>query len=238
MEDIERYGDYNEIDEPPSGKRNILFTVIKILVAVAIIAVVGVLGFRIYFFNYYPDSMKNIYFTEGITEYYNENGGEINALTQNLRAPYDDADKGNFFCDNLIVIKDIGELQVSLRYNVSAVANMEKVLGLSGLSADDPELLSFRLYMSGESENAEDHIIGTLAAEPITETKFMYRYYKLAFSDIDFGEQEDKIEWIRLEVFVKGQERAEPFAKIAIYEDNEDYSSFSEYKLSSEERPQ
>lgn len=237
MEDIERYGDYNEIDEPPSGKRNILFTAIKIMVAIAIVAVVGVLGFRIYFFNYYPDSMKNIYFTEGITEYYNENGGEINALTQNLRAPYDDADKGNFFCDNLIVIKDIGELQVSLRYNVSLIANIEKTLGLSGISADDPELLSFRLYMSGESENEEDHIIGTLAAEPITDAKLMYRYYKLAFTDIDFGEGEDKIEWIRLEVFVKGQQSAEPFAKIAIYEDNENYSSFTEYKLSSEERP-
>ena len=239
MEDIERYGDYNEIDEPPGGKKSIIFTVIKIMVALAIVAVVGVLGFRIYFFNYYPDSMKNIYFTEGITSYYNEKNGEINALTQNLRAPYDDADKGNFFCDNLIVFKDIGELQVSLRYNVSVIENMEKTLGLSGLSADDTELLSFRLYKSGESQNIEDHLIGTLATEPITDSKLMYRYYKLAFSDIDFGEGDDKIEWIRLEVFVKGQpEDSEPFAKIAIYEDNENYSSFSEYKLSKGERPQ
>ncbi len=237
MEDIERYGDYNEIDEPPGGKRNIVLFIIKIMVAIAILAVVAVLGFRLYFFNYYPDSIKNIYFTEGITEYYNETDGEINALTQKLRAQYDDADKGNFFCDNLIVIKDIGELQISLRFNVSVIENLEKTLGLSGLSADDPDLLSFRLYKSGESENEEDHIIGTLAAEPLTESKFMYRYYKLAFSDIDFGEGEDKIEWIRLEVFVKGQTKPEPFAKIAIYEDNESYSVFSEYKLSKEERP-
>ncbi len=238
MEDMERYGDYNEVDEAPGGKGNIVFLIIKILVAVAMVAMIGVIGFRIYFFNYYPDSMKNIYFTEGITEYYNATDGNINATTQNLRAPYDDADEGNFFCDNLIVIKDIGELQVSLRFNVSVIENMEKVLKLSGLSADDPNLLSFRLYMSGDSENEEEHIIGTLAAEPITESKLMYRYYKLAFSDIDFGEGERKIEWIRLEVFVKGQQAGdEPFAKIAIYEDNDSYSAFSEYKLSKEERP-
>ena len=45
MEDMERYGDYNEIDEPPGGKKSIIFTVIKILVVLAIVAVVGVLGF-------------------------------------------------------------------------------------------------------------------------------------------------------------------------------------------------
>ena len=54
MEDIERYGDYNEVDEAPGGKGNIVFLIIKVLVAVATVAVIGVLGFRIYFFNYYP----------------------------------------------------------------------------------------------------------------------------------------------------------------------------------------
>lgn len=237
MEDMERYGDYNEVDEAPGGRKNLVLLIIKIMATVAIFAVVGVLGFRIYLFNYYPDSMKNIYFTDGIMQYYNETDGNIEALTQTMRAPYDDADDGNFFCDNLIVIKEIGELQVSLRYNVSVIENMEKTLGLSGLSADDADLLSFRLYMSGESENEADHIIGTLAIEPIIESKMMYRYYKLAFSDIDFGEGTEKINWIRLEVFVKGQTQSEPFAKIAIYEDNENYSSFSEYKLSEKERP-
>ena len=238
MEDMERYGDYNEIDEPPGGRKSVVLVIIKIMVILATLAVVGVLGFRIYLFNYYPESMKNIYFTDGITEYYNSTGGNIGALTQNLRAPYDNEREGNFFCDNLIVVKDIGELQVSLRFNVSVIENMEKKLGLSGLSADDTDLLTFRLYMSDGGENEADHLIGELAAEPIIESKMMYRYYKLAFRGIDFGDGEEKIEWIRLEVFVKGQTDTKPFAMIAIYEDNVNYSAFTEYKLSSSEVPE
>ena len=237
MEDMERYGDYNEIDESPTKRKNIPVFIIKMMALIAIAAVITFLGFRIVLFNYYPDSAKSLYFTEKITEYYNETGGSIGAVTQKLRAPYDDADKGNFFCDNLIVVKDVGELQLSVRFNVSVIANIEKVLGLEGLSADDPELLSFRLYRNGESDVEADHLIGALAAPPITEGLLMYRYYKLCFTDVDFGEDEDKIEWIRLEIFIKGQESAKPFAMIPIYEDNAEYSSFTEYKLSSAEAP-
>ena len=41
--------------------------------------------------------MKKIYFNNTLTSFYNERGGEIGALTQGLRAPYDDEKKGNFF---------------------------------------------------------------------------------------------------------------------------------------------
>ena len=101
MDDLERYGDYNEIDEPPT--KNPVLTVIKFAALAIIVAVVGLLGFRIFLFNHRPDTMKSIYFTETLTEYYNSTDGNIGALTQKLRSPYDDKDEGNFFCDNLIV---------------------------------------------------------------------------------------------------------------------------------------
>ena len=237
MEDMERYGDYNEYDESPTKRSGAISVIIKVMVMVAFAALVGVIGFRMILFEYYPDAMKNIYFTEGLTEYYEQTDGNIDALTQSLRAPYDDAERGNFFCDNLIVVKGAGELQITLRYNVSLIESIEKELGLTGLSADDADLFSFRLYKSGESKEESDHLIGTLAAEPMTDSVLMYRYYKLAFTDIDFGQGSDKIEWLRLEIFVKGQTSSEPFAKVAIYEDNEDYSQFEEYKLSNSEVP-
>ena len=67
----------------------------------------------------------------------------------------------------------------------------------------------------------------------------MYRYYKLVFDGIDLtAVGEDKIEWIRLEVFVKGQkDEKKPYSMIAVYENNEAYSTFSEYKISSSEVP-
>ena len=124
MSDFERYSDYNDYDDEPRGKSKIGL-ILKILVGVVIISVVGLIAFRIVIFNSYPDSVKNIYFNDKLTAYYNEKSGEIGAVTQNLRAEYDDPDKGNFFAGNLIVIPGIDQLQVSLRYNTSLMAEIE-----------------------------------------------------------------------------------------------------------------
>jgi len=247
MDDMERYGDYNEVDEPP--KKSKVGLVIKILIGIICFAVIGTLGFRMFTFNYYPDSMKKLYFTDSLTEFYNAKGGDIGAKTQELRAAYDDPEAGNFFCGNLIVIPELGQLQVSLRYNVSLMRALDEdeTLELDSPSPDDPTLFTFRLYKSGDSKNEADHLVGTLVACE-QDSFLMYRYYKLVFDGIDFGSVEydengevisdDEIDWIRLEVFVKGDTEAEPYSKIAIYENNEGYSKFTDYKLSHGEAPQ
>jgi len=126
MSDFERYSDYNDYeDDEPRGKSKVGL-ILKILVGVVIISVVGLIAFRIIIFNSYPDSVKSIYFNDKLTAYYNEKGGDIGAITQNLRAEYDDPDEGNFFAGNLIVIPGIDQLQVSLRYNTSLMAEIEK----------------------------------------------------------------------------------------------------------------
>ena len=126
MSDFERYSDYNDYeDDEPRGKSRIGL-VLKLLVGVVIISVVGLIAFRIIIFNSYPDSVENIYFNDKLTAYYNEKGGEIGALTQNMRAEYDNPDEGNFFAGNLIVIPGIDQLQMSLRYNTSLMAEIEK----------------------------------------------------------------------------------------------------------------
>ena len=117
--DLERYADYNDYEEDAPKSKSPIIIILKIIIAVVCIGVVGVIGFRIFLFNSYPDKIENIYFNGKLTTYYNEKDGDIGALTQNLSTPYDDSDKGRFFCDNLILIKGIGQLQVSLRYNDS-----------------------------------------------------------------------------------------------------------------------
>lgn len=234
MEDMERYGDYNEIDESPEKKKNTVLTVLKIAVFVALFAIIGILGFRIYVFNYYPDDIKNIYFTEKLLEYYGETDGNIGAKTQVMKTGYDDPDHGKFFCDNLIIVEGAGALQVSVRYNKSALEDIKEELGLEELSEDDPDILSFRLLRDPLTEGSEDEVIGYLAAEPITDSMLMYNYYKLAFEGVEFLDNE----WIVLEIFVKGQTGTEPYAKVLIYQNEPSYNSFKEYKLSSDERPE
>ncbi len=229
MSDYELYGDYNEVDEPP--KKSGVGFIIKIVAITLCFAVVGFLVFRLIAFNFYPKDIKNIYYTENLASFYKETDGDIGAKTQKLRAPYDDAKLGNFFAANLIVIEGCGELQLSLRYNTS----LYNKLGAE-FSVDD---MSFSLRRSGGDESASGAAAGLPLDADVTvcgEDKFfIYRYIKLAFDGVDFGDESDPVEWIRLDITIDGIERDTPFM-ICIYENNAAHSDFSDYELSGKER--
>lgn len=233
MEDMERYGDYNELEEIP-GKKNFMSIVIRILVAVVILLVVGVLGFRLVLFEYYPKSIKNVAFTDKLTAYYNQTNGDIGAKTQRIRFPYDNSAQGNFFSDYLILIDGIDQLQISLRMNVSTLETIEQKYGFTEpLSRDEFSYFTFRLY------DNEDRVLGTLSAVQ-TDSVAMYRYFKLVFDGVDLFEREDGAtpsKWIRVEVYVEGADSEEPFAMLPIYENNDEYSEFTDYALSRKEKP-
>jgi len=233
MSDFERYGDYNEIDEAP-GKSKVGL-VIKIIALTLCFSVVGLLALRIISFNYYPKEMKTLYFNESLTSFYNEKNGDISALTQKLRSPYDHAEEGNFIADNLIVIPEVNQLQLSVRYNISIADTLANEYGLSDFDTDDFSKISFRLYKSGESKNEEDHLTGNLSYS-FWDSFLMYRYCKLVFDGVDLGLSEgaEKTEWIRIEIFIEGIEK--PFM-IPIFENNSDYSDFEGYELSAKEKP-
>ena len=235
MDDLERYGDYNEVDEPP--KKSPMLLVLKIAVIVVIAAVVGVLGYRIFLFNSSPKTMERLYFTENLTAYYNETNGNIGALTQKLRAPYDDEKEGNFFCDNLIVIPGCGELQVSIRFNKSLADTLREEYGLEDFDPDNEEQFTFRLWRDGKHSIDPGCEVGQLTVS-VWEDYSMYRYCKLVFDGIDFYGEEPSaaIEWLRLEVFIDGVEKEEPFM-IPVYENHSEFSKFNEYVPSKEERP-
>lgn len=234
MSDYELYGDYNEVDdeeEAPKEKRGLGFA-IKLVAIIICFAVVAFLGFRLFTFNYYPRAMKNIYFTDTLTAYYNEQGGNIGALTQSLRAPYDDADLGNFFCDNLIVIPECGEIQLSLRFNTALYNRLGTEFA--------PEDVSFSLRRSGGDESATGAAAGVSVPAQLVYSEWdefmMYKYVKLVFDGIDFPDGENKIEWLRLDITIDGLESDGPYM-ICIYENNDQFSKFTEYKLSRKERP-
>ncbi len=235
MEDMERYGDYNEIDAPPS--KNPVVVGLKILVVVVCFAVIGLLLFRIILFNYYPSSMTKLYFNDVLTEHYNAKGGSIAVKTQEIRFPYDDPDRGNFFCDNLFVIEEADQLQVSLRFNDAVFDTFKQEYGvdISELGAD-----AFRFSLVRDPiEEKGDPIEIAAAPDIVADSLLMYRYYKLVFDGVDFGldEGENKVEWIRLEIELLGAEKKTVFA-VPVYENNESFSSFDDYKLSAGERPQ
>ena len=229
-DDYERYGDYDEIDEDlPKGKRSPVAFILKLLVAVVCIGVVGILVFRMIIFNSYPAPVRDVYFNDTLKDYYAAHG-TIGAKTQKLRAPYDDPDLGNFFCDHLIVIEGIDQLQITVRYNTGNLSRMAESLGME-LDPDNADLFTYRL--TDNYGRVYDDIGGRVFA-----SQLMYRYTKLVFDGVDFSPAEDDApEWIRLEIFITGVDGSEPYAMVPIYENNADYNSFEPYELSAGEIP-
>lgn len=234
MEDMERYSDYNEYEDDEPKKKSRVGLVLKILIGLVCFSVVGILAFRIIIFNHYPQGMKNLYFNDTLTAFYNETDGEIGALTQNIRAEYDDPDEGNFFANHLIVIPEINQLQIALRYNVSLMDAIEEKYKIE-LSGDNKEFFDFNLAIIPLSKDDGTAIAtGTLSAVE-TDELLMYRYYKLVFDDVDFTLPGEEEVWIRLEISIRGVKMEKPYM-ILIYEDTKD-SEFDEYSLSSKEKP-
>ena len=235
MDDFERYGDYDEIEDESQKNSSTVFSIIKIIAGLLIFAVIGVVAARIFTFNYYPSEMKRLYFTSELTDFYRASDGEFEVYTQSLRAPYDDANQGNFFCDYLIIVPEAGHLQICMRYNRSLADGLKQNYGFDGFDTENEEQFSFRLWRSG-GESADGYEIGRLSAVEWDEFA-MYRYCRLSFEDVDFGfDSEDGADWIRLEIFIDGVEKDGPFM-VAIYENNDDYSKFSEYRLKKGEIP-
>ena len=233
MEDIERYGDYNEVDEAPGGNKNPVATALKLLIIGLCLLVVGVIAIRLILFNYYPDEIKNVYFDAELTEYYEVTNGDIGAKTQTLRAPYDDPNFASFIADNLIIIEGVDQLQLSVRYNVSIFDDIESKYGVK-LDPATEGLFSFELERVPFDESQSAYKIGELDYCD-TDSVMMYTYYKLVFDGVELL-ADTTPDWIRLKITLNGVPEAKPYY-ILVYENTETYSSFSEYKLSGKERP-
>lgn len=234
MSDYELYGDYTEYEDDIPKRKSPVGLIIKLTIAAACLAVVGILGFRIFLFNYYPSSMKRLYFTENLTEYYRETGGELGALSQSYPYMYDDAEEGNFFCDNVLVVRGAGELQLSIRYNSSVY---EKLSAKHGVPIEEGNTtFTFTLERNPLEEGGKAEQIGELSYLG-TEKMVMYTYHKLAFSDIDFGSGEDRVRWIRLRITINGVDTGKEEYLVPIYHDHDEYNQFDEYIPSDDEVP-
>ena len=231
MSDYERYGDYNEIEEDAPKSKNPVMLILKIITAVICIGVVGFLAFRLFIFNAYPDSVKNLYVNDALRGHYESVGDEIEIKTQGLRYPYDDEDEGNFFCDYLYVIPEANQLQITVRYNTSTLTRIAEKYGKT-ISEDDTNAFVYRLYAS----HGEDDVrVYETVSDKIDASQLMYRYSKLVFDGVELDTKEGGMPyWIRLEIFIDGVEMKEPYM-VAIYENNVDNSSFTAYKLNGSE---
>lgn len=211
MEDMERYGDYNDTDDGEE-KPTALGIVFKCIVFAVVALVVGVLGFRVFLFNSYPEPMQKLYLTDTVAKYLASVDGGGVVKTQSNGTKYDDAKEGNFFFEYLMIIPDADHLQVSIRYNTSLIEKLNEEYGLElSPDANPEELFDFYLaktkdgYVEPEGSTAPvpTEKLGTLTMVE-SDSMLMYRYARLAFDDVDLRIGEDgAVGWVRLEVVVK-----------------------------------
>lgn len=199
--------------------------------------VFGAVFFRIYIAEHYPSNTVRMVFTDRLTEYYHEKGGNITAETQNIRFPYDSADDGNFFATGLIVVRDAGNLQVTVRYNESTLPKVAAFYKLSEIPEPQNGLFRYTLTASYNT-TAEGEDYRTYHASYLEEdSAYMYRYGKLVFDDVTF----EGAAWMRIDIYYGEEEK--PFGHICVYEsqasDGENIVDmpFSAYKIDEEDLP-
>jgi len=225
MEDFERYGDDNAIDEESTEHKKKIRP-LRILLGLFLAVFILFFALRLFLFDYYPKAMKELAMTPALSAAV-ENGAEV--YSQDLRFPYDDNDLdtlnsndlGSFFCDYLYVCPEAGELQITLRMNESTFDRVAEKYGKTVSVDCDLSAFSFRLYDDDGNEY-----------ETVTyreETSFwMYRYVKLAFSGVPLTD-DIRPSWIRVEIFYEGEET--PYSYALIYETGDNHPTFQSVKV-------
>lgn len=204
--------------------------VIKIITISAILVFCAAVVLRIIFASYYPKDMKKIYYTDSLSDYYNENNG-MKAETQKIRVYYDNNKSGSFFASHPIYIRDAGNLQITLRYNDSSLERVEKFYGTENLTPEN-SLFTYRLTVCyGDNEDGGMMLQTYESAVQMYDNKLFYNYNKVVFDGIDYTDAT----WMRVDIYLSGY--SEVFGSIVVYENNSEWNVFSEYKIGKGERP-
>ena len=181
--------------------------ILKYTALTLIFSIIAFLLVRILIAEYYPAAMKELTPTETLRAAYEANPN-LEMRRQKLAISYDNAEFALFMADHQYYCPEAGELQIALRYNESTLAEVKADFGLSEEPAPSPELFDFTLY----DDNGNRYPL----ALQISGHKYMYHYYKLGFTGVDFSE---KTNWIRVDIYYKDAINydEEPYACILLY---------------------
>lgn len=166
---------------------------------------------RIVIANYYPSTMQSYYITDAMRAA--ATAEHVPAVhRQGLRISYDDHDNGSyarFMAANQYYCPELGELQITLRYNSSTLERVAEDFKLDAVPKDADDLFIYKL--SDNNGRTTDVIL-----HREVERKFMYTYVKLTFGGIDFSAEETG--WCRVEIYYKDTVDGKPYGTIPVWE--------------------
>lgn len=203
MADYERYGDYNEIDGDPAGRKRPILRLLKILVSIALFLFTGFLIFRLIVAEYYPRELRTFRMTPALTEYAETH--DLNPEKLKIRVPYDDNVRASFIADNLVIEREAGAVQFTLRLSRDTMMRLGETLGEDLGKKPDETFFIVTLYddLGNRYEKTEQ----------IGRTVLWYRAVKYCFDGVEFA----GVSWIRADVrLVSAPDSAEPYASVPV----------------------
>ena len=203
MADYERYGDYNEIDGDPAGRKRPILRLLKILVSIALFLFTGFLIFRLIVAEYYPRELRTFRMTPALTEYAETH--DLNPEKLKIRVPYDDNVRASFIADNLVIEREAGAVQFTLRLSRDTMMRLGETLGEDLGKKPDETFFIVTLY--------DDLGNRYQKTEQIGRTVLWYRAVKYCFDGVEFA----GVSWIRADVrLVSAPDAAEPYASVPV----------------------
>ena len=183
--DREYYG-----EEQP--KKRLRKTIVRAVIALVLASVFMLLFARM--FAARPRGVyKHITFTPETAQAYTESGGALHVYEQQLKS-YISA-TGFLQVRNVHYVQESRELQMTVYYNAydSSAAD---------LTEDDPFPFQFLLHLSASSDPYEEYsseLVQTLEGRvECTDQKWMYRFARVTFHDVDPAQQDAVTGWLHL----------------------------------------
>ncbi|MBP5209569.1 MAG: hypothetical protein J6125_01780, partial [Clostridia bacterium] len=236
----ERYSDSDHRDNPDDALypaplwARILRVTIRVLLTLTCVTVLGLLAFRLIFAGWYPRVCRRLHMTDALRAEHTA-AGTLSPLTQKIAVPYEDRATGFYMTDNLLVVRETGSLQCSLRVNRRNYADVAERAGVAA-PTDAEGFLAFSLVYEWTEEDGA--VRGRLTYAPtavLRETHLGYDYYKICFDGVDFDgalfddpsfdevETPDSTPWLALEIRVADAGESASPARVLVYENNSEF---------------
>ena len=203
MADYERYGDYNDIDDGGSGQKRPILRLLKILVSLSLFLFCGFLVFRLIVAEYYPRELRKLTMTPPLTAYSETH--DLSPEKLKITVPYDDNVRASFIADNLLIEREAGAVQFTLRLSRDTMMKLSEVTGEDVGRKPDESYFVVTLY--------DDLGNRYQKTEQIGRTFLWYRAVKYCFDGVEFA----GVSWIRADVYLaSAPDAAEPYASIPV----------------------
>lgn len=217
MADLERYSDYNNLDEEDAGyggrRHTVLGKLLKLFVFLFLASICLVILVRMLLSGYYPKEMKRFYMTDALLAYAETETLDPEKIS--IGVPYDSNKEASFVAANLFVEKNAGALQLSVRMTSRTFEILAERLGKTekiSYNGDSSSLFVFQLQ-----DNYGNRYTPSYTDD---DSYLWYHATKLCFDGVDLSDELD-LAWIRLDIYYVGEGElssdAEPYASIPVY---------------------